>query len=299
MLSWTGLIWLLVSVWLFDLFLIGDPVTDNGGVLYFSVPTIIDCLLVWSLLSGICDYVTHHGSYALRARALHLRAANVILSIGTMPLQFVFPGVFGGYFTPNPINPICGTVGIVWIVWLVMVLNLVYRVGHEIVAGDDMPREDSGRPWQYSLRILLLTPVVLWLIILACFPKLMTGDFCYVRIDRLTVHENGYVDIACSTRTSSGTFEEQRSLPNNGGGEGSHGGFPAWPGRGSFTSSLNLCSDGHPLNVKEIRDRLLIEQGKSYRVVPGKPLFFYDFKAKDGTRYCDYIEVTPVNRLGL
>jgi hypothetical protein len=33
--------------------------------------------------------------------------------------------------------------------------------------------------------------------------------------------------------------------------------------------------------------------------VPGKPLYFYDFKDRKGERRCSYIEVVPGNRLGL
>jgi hypothetical protein len=47
-----------------------------------------------------------------------------------------------------------------------------------------------------------------------------------------------------------------------------------------------------------MRDQLLVEQGETYRVVPGRPLYFYKFKAKDGTEYSDRLEATPGNGLG-
>jgi hypothetical protein len=53
------------------------------------------------------------------------------------------------------------------------------------------------------------------------------------------------------------------------------------------------------LTRQEIRDRLLVEQGKTYRVTPEKPLYFYDFKSADGTRYCGCVKVTRGDRLGL
>ena len=53
------------------------------------------------------------------------------------------------------------------------------------------------------------------------------------------------------------------------------------------------------MTTQEIRDCLLVEQGKTYRVTPGKPLYIYDFKSKDGTRYYGFAKVTAGNRLGL
>jgi hypothetical protein len=161
-----------------------------------------------------------------------------------------------------------------------------------------MTREDAGRPWQFSLKTLLLMPLVLWLLLLACFPKLVTGDFCNIRIEKFSVQKDGQVELTHSTRTPSGTHDKYEYSPGSGDSSGYGTGFPALPRCGSSTICFPLNPDRTPMTAKEIRDRLLVEQGKTYRVTADKPLYFYDFKNKDGTRYYGCAKVKEGNRLG-
>ena len=121
----------------------------------------------------------------------------------------------------------------------------------------------------------------------------MTGDFCNVRIYELVIHENGQAEMSVVTRTSSGTTTRSRFLPGGGGGESSGGGFPLRPRRGFDMFYFTLNPDRAPMTAQKMRDRLLVEQGKTYRVVPGKPLYFYDFTDEAGIRNCGYLEVEP------
>ena len=191
--------------------------------------------------------------------------------------------------------------GILWIIWLVPALRLVRRVRQDCAVADDVAvRADrsgtphAGRPWQYRLRTLFLAPLVLWLIVSVLFPKVITGDFCCVRIDELFVDDNGKVVLNCSTRCSSGTSTIHEDEPRGGGGGGyAGGGIPAWPYPGHFGLTFTWGSGHDSKSAKEIRDHLLIEQGKTYRVVPGKPLYFYKFKTDDGKEYSSCVRITP------
>ena len=293
-LCWVALAWLLLSVWLFDLLRIGDPMTGVDALLYPAVHALIDCLLVWALFGGIGDYARHYGCPALAVRALRVRAAYVVVAGGTLLAQIACPEPNGQLAVPIIIGVIA------WIVWLVAALGLIHRMRRVIAVHNEMTQEDAAWPWQFSLRTLLLLPVALWLLLLACFPKLATGDFCNVKIKEASVRDDGQVEIAYATRTSSDTTRVEKLLPSGGGGSARASMGPvAWPMDGSSTLCFSLNPDRIPLRAQEIRDRLLVEEGKTYRVVPGKPLYFYDFKSKDGTRQCGYLEVTAGSRLGL
>ena len=136
-------------------------------------------------------------------------------------------------------------------------------------------------------------PLVLWLLLLACFPKLMTGDFCKVRIEELSVDGGGQVRTTFLIRISSGTHT--RGYGNS----FAWSGFPPWPTTGCELSGLG-GSDLHKSSVsaEELYRHLLVAEGRTYRVVPGKPLYFYDFKSKDGVRHSCHLEVVPGSRLG-
>jgi hypothetical protein len=300
-LSWAALAWMLATPWLFDVVMTRHPIIGEDQTLYLAVRALIDVFLVWTLFGGIGEYAACHNCPDLSARAWRRGVAYAVFPLGVLlvrsadplPAIFVVPAII---FV------------LAWALWIVMALFLVHRVRTRLAVRDEATRKDARRPWQFSLRTLLLAPVVLWLLLLACFPKLLTGDFCNVRIDKLSVSEGGQVEIVCSTRTSSGTTEVSEFLPSGGSSISDsgcfapwpcRGGFPAWPCHGGFGHDSRFYSDGAPLTTGEIRARLLVQQGKTYRVVPGKPLYFYDFKDRKGERHCSYIKVVPHNRLGL
>ena len=70
-LSWAGLIWCLVSAWLPDLAVIGNPMVRDDSFLYWIVRMPIDCLLIWVLAGGIAEYTVAHGRPELARRAAH------------------------------------------------------------------------------------------------------------------------------------------------------------------------------------------------------------------------------------
>jgi hypothetical protein len=288
---------MLISVWLADFLGTGDPATGDDLVLYPIIRAVIDCLLVWALMGGVGDCATLCSRPELAARAMRLRAAYVPLAAATAVLLLIAPEIGRLEGRGLVVVPAAACL-VAFVVWLGTALHLLYRVRSAVAAQTDR-RPQEARPWQYSLRTLMLAPVALWLLLLACFPKLVTGDFCRVRIDQLSVDKKWQVSYAYSTRTSSGTHEKSATLPRGGSGSGYCTGFPAWPSHGGSSGYFNLFADGRTLTADEIRGRLLVEQGKTYRVVPGKPLYFYDFVGRDGTRYCEYLEVTPGSRLGL
>ncbi|MGO8688131.1 MAG: hypothetical protein ACLQLG_00710 [Thermoguttaceae bacterium] len=184
-----------------------------------------------------------------------------------------------------------------WIVWAVIALCFIYLVRSD--APYRPAADETDRRWQFSLRTLLLLPLWLWLLLMACFPKLMTGDFCNVRIDKLSVHTDGHVRFSYTKRTSGGTGMNVRFVPGGGGIYSSGSSFPrVGPSQGTDEYGFYLHRDGIPMTERAVRDCLLVEQGRTYRVVPEKPLFFYDFKGKDGTRHYGYVEVEPGKRLG-
>ncbi len=297
-LSWAGLIWCLISVWLPDLVRIGGPQVGEDTLVHPSVRLLIDCLLIWWLAGGIAEYTVARGRPELARRAAHLRIAYLVLSLGTALC------LFSGRVAPNQYVTFNDPFGwvlfwlLAWLVWLVMILRLVAQVRREVAVQDEPAAGETDRPWQYSLRTLLLMPLVVWLLMMACFPKLMTGDFCNVRIEKLSVDKDGQMKVNLITRTSSGTETRKRFLPNGGGSEGSGRNFPAWPYDGGSGFGFTLNPDRTPMTAQQMRARLLVEQGKTYRVVPGKPLYFYDFRDKEGIRNCGYLEVEPGSRLG-
>jgi hypothetical protein len=122
-LSWAALTWLLVSVWLFDLLGVGDPITGEDAISYLAVHALIDCLLVWALFGGIGEYATVHGCHDLALRASRLRAAYVVfVPVTSLSQQVVLSESSGILAVPLLIGIIA------WLVWLVMALHLVHRV---------------------------------------------------------------------------------------------------------------------------------------------------------------------------
>jgi hypothetical protein len=249
--------------------------------------------LVWALLGGLGEYAASRGHPEFAMVASRRRVAYVVLAAVSVLWQIAVPEAHGLLVVPAAIGVVA------WIVWTVMALSLINMVRRDVAYGDETLREIADRPRQYSLRTLLLMPVALWLLLLACFPKLATGDFCVVRIDKLSVLDDGQLELDYSTRASSGTTLLDESLPGSGGGSSCGAGFPALPGRGRSRSRFTINPDRIAMTTQEIRSHMLVEQGRTYRVVPGKWLYLYDYKSKDGTRYCYRLTVTPGSRLGL
>ena len=94
MLSWAALSWELVSVWLFDLLKIGDPITGDAN-LYPLVCRLVDCLLIWALLGGIGEYAAHRGRPEITVRTPRVVDTPVPVLIG-MSLIGLAPSGLGG-----------------------------------------------------------------------------------------------------------------------------------------------------------------------------------------------------------
>jgi hypothetical protein len=295
-LGWAGLIWCLVSVWLLDLAVVGQPRIDDDSILYTNVRTLIDCGLIWVLLGGIAQYTDDRGRRDFARRAGQLRIAYLVIAFaGLLPDSIIARGAPPGFSTAT--GSFALVCFVAWLVWLVVALRLIYRVPREVRY--EPAADEADRPWQFSLRTLLLMPVALWLLLMAFFPKLMTGDFCDVRIDELSGRADGHVNFGYTTRTSSGTRVRELSLPDVGTDLNHHvTRSPPWPTRGGLDGRFTLNPDRKPVTAEELRDRFLVEQGGTYRVAPGKPLYFYDFKDANGARNCRYLVVEPGSRLG-
>jgi len=89
-LSWVGIVWLLVSVWLFDLLMIGDPVTRDS-IVNLAPETVIDCLLAWTLFGGIGDYTRGQHRPDIATYAYWLRVVLVVLLVAAVFVKMV-PG---------------------------------------------------------------------------------------------------------------------------------------------------------------------------------------------------------------
>ena len=229
--------------------------------------------------------------------AARLRIAFVVLSLAALAWQFLVAAAGDRWLVAAAMPPCVSRWVTSWIVWAVIALCFIYLVRSDVPYRP--AADEADRPWQFSLRTLLLLPLWLWLLLLACFPKLMTGDFCNVRIDVLSVHASGQAYSSYTRRSSSGTGVRGRLLPDSGGGYSASGSLPmTWASPKVTQWGFSLNPDRIPMAPRAMHDRLLVEQGRTYRVVPGKPLCVCDFKGKDGTRNCFYIEVLPRKRLG-
>jgi len=287
-LCWLNLAWALMSVWLFDLLTVVEPTSWGDFTEYAIVALPIQCALVWMLLDGVREYTTARGRLELARWAVRLRNTYLICLVPSIASLIIsWPE------SPKGVAALAIIIGldVFAITWMVMALRLLRRVRSDLASWEELPGADARRPWQFSLRTLLLLPVALWLVLLTCYPKLATGDFCNVHIETLKVHDNGQIDIAYATRTSGGTGHEEVSEPYSSG-SGGFGGGP-WPHCGHASSSHAIQADGVTPAAKEVRKALLVQEGKTYRVTLGKPLYFYDFKDKKGVRHCRFIKVTP------
>ena len=88
-------------------------------------------------------------------------------------------------------------------------------------------------------------------------------------------------------------------MPGGGGGRSFGCGFPAGRAEDILGRKHSWGRYG-PFMRKEMRDQLLVEQGKTYRVVPGKTALFLQIQGQRKERnVLISLEVRPGNGLGL
>ena len=148
----------------------------------------------------------------------------------------------------------------------------------------------------------LLKGLVLWfaafgvaiVLVLSIYPRILTGSYADITIDRVSVSDYGQYNVTYSTRLAARTSLVEKFTPvtNAMGAVAANSGYLGWPRRGSVDVSLML--DPEDLAAGRRReprpDRMLVHEGQTCRLTPGKRLYFYNFKAADGVTYCGYVE---------
>ena len=167
-------------------------------------------------------------------------------------LRVTFPGMAwqslvatagGQWLVAAAMRPYVFALVLASIVRAVIALCFIYLVRSDAPYGRPPTRPIA---WQFGLRTLLLLPLWLWLLLMAFFPKLMTGDFCNVRIDKLSVHTDGHVRFSYTKRTSGGTGMNVRFVPGGGGFQFRLQVSKGGPARGLTNMAFTSTATGSP-----------------------------------------------------
>ena len=133
---------------------------------------------------------------------------------------------------------------------------------------------------------------------LAICPRLMTGSYADITIDRISVDKNGQYSVGISELTAKGTEVIEGFYDGthyNGGGRGGNDGLFGWPSQGSAGVMFTL----DPESTTERRatrprpERLLVKTGDTRRVRAGQRFYLFDFETADGIRHYGFVEVEP------
>jgi hypothetical protein len=140
--------------------------------------------------------------------------------------------------------------------------------------------------------------VVLFGLAVVVCPRLMTGVYTDVTIDRISSDKKGQYSIDLSEVASAGSnvvsgFYDGAKY--NGGGSGGNSGFLGWPVHGTegviFTLDPEAAVEKRAPRLRD--DRLLVHVGDKRRLRAGERLYFFDFTTDDGVRHYGFVEVEP------
>jgi hypothetical protein len=183
----------------------------------------------------------------------------------------------------------------------------------QMVTQSENSEHASGTPpvraWRrvrFRLWMLLLAPLFVAILLLICFPKLLTGDFVEVTVVSIENYGSGFVikmDAWESSRTgwgaslnygpNTGLGTSSESLPH-----WSHF-IPSWPKHTLITVNLGLNVDNLRPEAGNPMDVLTIKQGETFRVRPSHPFTIATAKSVGGERGKCIFEASRGSRLGL
>ena len=171
-----------------------------------------------------------------------------------------------------------------------------------------MEQPASSRVWfrfRFRLRTLLIAPLVVVALLLAAFPKLVTGDFLEVDVISIENVGNGTLQIELATTISSGTAWRAvmemdggpfRSMGTTG--KRWTGTIPTWPKHNSIVVELVVSRDRLPPKIDDIQDVIIINDEDTYDVTPNLSLVVARAEDVNGNEGSCRLEVVPGNRLG-
>ncbi len=179
----------------------------------------------------------------------------------------------------------------------------------------ERPNVDQATPtgrtriWRrirFRLSTLLLAPLLVVLLLAACFPKMFTGDVIKLTVSSIEDYGSGVAikldawessktgwgaTLSYGPFTSLGTSSE--SLPHW------SDFIPTWPKHTLITVNLGLNANKLPPEVKTPAKALSIRQGQTFQVRPGHSIVFAKAKSTDGQVGSCTFEASAGNRLGL
>ncbi|MEJ0000725.1 MAG: hypothetical protein WDO13_17085 [Verrucomicrobiota bacterium] len=142
------------------------------------------------------------------------------------------------------------------------------------------------------------------LVLMALCPRIITGRYADITIDRISVDKNGQYLVECSALATAGTTVTEAFYDDaryRGGGGSSNNGFLGWPLHGTMTVSFTLDPEAITTHEAPVPrpDRLRVHEGQNIHLRSGERLYFYDFTTTDGVRHDGYLEVGPYTAAAL
>jgi hypothetical protein len=155
------------------------------------------------------------------------------------------------------------------------------------------------RRFRFSLRMLLLAPVAAAIFVVLFNPRIITGHFCYITIDRLEVTDSGGLSVGYSRIATPGTVETLR-FPHSSASSASSGGGFTWHVRGTASGGGGVDLRRLGLAASDWHDAILVEAGKTYRIDLGERLVLYSVQdVRTGKRHEAYIDFQKYPRPGI
>ena len=150
--------------------------------------------------------------------------------------------------------------------------------------------------FRFSLRALLLAPLVAAVFLVLFNPRIITGHFCYITIDRLEVTDAGGLSVKYSSVSTPGTIVSLR-FPHGRGSFATSGGAFTWYVRGSGSGGGGVDARGLGLEPSDWHAAIQVEAGKTYRLDLGERLVLYRFPDPGvGQRDEGYIDFQKYSR---
>jgi predicted MFS family arabinose efflux permease len=108
--------------------LVGFFIPNDFAALYHFVHIAVDCGMIWFLLGGVMEFASARERPDLSLRASNRRVAYVALMCAATVIGFVARG-------SRDVATVMGVIFIICIIpLLVLILHLIHRVKHELVA---------------------------------------------------------------------------------------------------------------------------------------------------------------------